>query len=43
MIKFEKMLEKWNKNNFRGAKINLAKALNVADTTVSAWCIGRVR
>lgn len=37
------MLEKWNKNNFRGAKINLAKALNVADTTVSAWCIGRVK
>ena len=43
MNKFEKMLEKWNKNNFRGAKINLAKALNVADTTVSAWCIGRVK
>lgn len=43
MNKFEKMLEKWNENNFRGAKIKLAKALNVADTTVSAWCIGRVK
>lgn len=43
MNEFEKLLQKWNKGNFRGAKNNFAKALNVADTTISAWCVGRLK
>lgn len=43
MTKFEKMLESWNGNTLRGAKKRLSLSLNVADTTISAWCAGRIK
>lgn len=41
MTELEKLLQKWNNGVLRGAKIRLARELNVDDSTVSAWVAGR--
>ena len=41
MTELEKLLQNWNNGVLRGAKIRLARELNVDDSTVSAWVAGR--
>ena len=41
MTELEKLLQKWNDGVLRGAKIRLARELQVDDSTVSAWVAGR--
>lgn len=41
MNKLEKILQTWNNGVLRGAKIRLARELDVDDSTVSAWVAGR--
>ena len=41
MTELEKLLQTWNNGILRGAKIRLARELNVDDSTVSAWVAGR--
>lgn len=43
MTELEKLLQNWNNGVLRGAKIRLARELNVDDSTVSAWVAGRAK
>lgn len=43
MTELEKLLQTWNNGVLRGAKIRLARELNVDDSTVSAWVAGRAK